>query len=104
VLKVLLPALKFSLVSKMIEEVLCVIEKDGEILLGKKKRGFWEGEVKEECGPMKPRWFNVNEIPYNEMWEDDKYWLPLVLNGQKIKAKFYFENDRLFLSIIDKWK
>ncbi len=28
------------------------------------------------------------------MWPDDKYWLPLVLSGSKIKAEFLFgEND-----------
>ena len=26
-----------------------------------------------ESEEMKPRWFDVDEIPYNQMWADDKY-------------------------------
>lgn len=40
-----------------------------------------------------PMWVNVNEIPYDKMWEDDKEWVPLVLAGYKIKCKFYFSNN-----------
>ena len=32
----------------------------------------WEGEP-EESEEMKPIWFNVEEIPYDQMWQDDKY-------------------------------
>ena len=39
---------------------------------------------------MKPRWFNINEIPYEEMWPDDQYWLPLLLNGKLFRGKFEF--------------
>lgn len=38
-------------------------------------------------------WINVNEIPYDKMWEDDKEWVPLVLAGYKIECKFYFSNN-----------
>ncbi|MGH7234380.1 MAG: DNA mismatch repair protein MutT, partial [Candidatus Saccharimonadales bacterium] len=55
----------------------------------------WEGEPI-ETEEMSPRWFAIKEIPYAEMWADDKYWLPEVLNGRYIKADFYFdENDNL---------
>ncbi len=50
----------------------------------------WEGEPK-ESEEMSPRWFRVKEIPYGEMWEDDRYWLPKVLEGKKLKAKFVFK-------------
>ena len=43
-----------------------------------------------ESEEMKPRWFDVNEIPYNQMWSDDKYWLPMFLNGKNFKGKFSF--------------
>jgi len=29
---------------------------------------------------MMPKWFDLNEIPYSEMWPDDIEWLPRVLN------------------------
>lgn len=44
-----------------------------------------------ESEEMKPQWFNVNEIPYNEMWSDDIYWLPLMLQGKKFKGTFFFD-------------
>ncbi|MCF7872337.1 alpha/beta hydrolase [Candidatus Woesearchaeota archaeon] len=55
----------------------------------------YEGTPK-ETEEMKPKWFNINEIPYDEMWPDDKHWLPLFIEGKKIKAKFKFdENDKV---------
>ena len=45
---------------------------------------------------MNPRWFDTTEIPYEEMWTDDKYWLPLFLEGKKFKGRFLFdENDQV---------
>ena len=38
-------------------------------------------------------WFPVEEIPYNEMWEDDFHWLPLVLEGKDFDGTFYFTED-----------
>ncbi|MEI8248953.1 MAG: 8-oxo-dGTP diphosphatase [Candidatus Taylorbacteria bacterium] len=133
---------------------LCIIVKDGRILLGMKKRGFGEGrwngfggkvepgetiahaahrEVQEEVGitvqkmdevgvlmfefesdpqkvmevhvfkaeeyigeateteEMRPQWFDVNQIPYEQMWSDDAYWLPLLLQGKKFTGTFLFD-------------
>ena len=28
------------------------------------------------------------------MWNDDKYWLPKVLEGRRIKATFYFNESK----------
>lgn len=48
-----------------------------------------EGEVK---------WFKFTEIPYSEMWEDDAYWLPKVINGKKVIGDFVFnEKDEIIL-------
>lgn len=52
----------------------------------------WEGQVV-ESEEMQPVWFNFEDIPYKEMWEDDIYWLPYILSGKKIIASFTFEND-----------
>ena len=134
-----------------------IIEKDGKVLLGMKKRGFGEGkwngfggkpfpgediektaarETHEECGilvrnikkagiidfvfqekqqwdqqvhfflaqqfegapreteEMTPAWFSVDEIPYGQMWPDDKYWLPMMLSGKNFSGTFVFgENN-----------
>jgi len=28
---------------------------------------------------MKPQWWDILEIPYEQMWESDKIWLPRIL-------------------------
>ena len=40
-----------------------------------------------------PRWFTVDAIPYDEMWKDDRLWLPHVLAGRFVKASFLFESS-----------
>jgi len=45
-----------------------------------------------ESEEMKPQWFDIKEIPFNQMWPDDKLWFPLFLEGKKFKGKFLFEN------------
>jgi len=50
----------------------------------------WDGEPT-ESEEMLPKWFNTEAIPFEEMWEDDKFWLPRVLSGKKLKASFIFK-------------
>ncbi|KAL1690837.1 hypothetical protein GGG16DRAFT_54804 [Schizophyllum commune] len=40
----------------------------------------FEGEVI-ETDEMRPAWYSVDDIPYAQMWEDDPYWLPLLVEG-----------------------
>lgn len=54
----------------------------------------WNGEP-EESEEMKPHWFNVKDIPYQSMWDDDKYWLPHILSGKKIDADFVFKEGEI---------
>lgn len=44
-----------------------------------------------ESEEMEPDWFLYDEIPYSQMWGDDKYWLPHVLTGQKFTARFHLD-------------
>ena len=46
-----------------------------------------------ESDEMKPEWFDIDNIPYDKMLPDDKYWLPLILQGKKIKAYFNFDEE-----------
>lgn len=52
----------------------------------------WRGEPS-ESREMIPRWFDVGAIPYDTMWADDVRWLPLVLQGKRVEAKFTFQAD-----------
>ena len=46
-----------------------------------------------ESEEMKPQWFHIDELPYDEMWVDDKYWSPLLFERKKFTAKFLFDAD-----------
>jgi len=52
----------------------------------------WKGEPCESA-EMAPVWYPVKDIPFNQMWQDDAYWLPIVLNGKVILAEFEFGED-----------
>jgi len=53
----------------------------------------WDGEPK-ESEEMNPKWFSINEIPFENMWPDDIFWLPKAVKGNLLKAMFKFgEND-----------
>ena len=55
----------------------------------------WEGEPI-ESEEMMPKWFALNEIPYESMWPDDAYWLPHILQGKKLEADFLFgDGDKI---------
>ncbi len=44
-----------------------------------------------ESEEMKPEWFSVNEIPFEQMWPDDIHWMPFFLAGNKFRGKFLFD-------------
>jgi 8-oxo-dGTP diphosphatase/2-hydroxy-dATP diphosphatase len=59
------------------------------------KTDTFSGEPK-ETEEMKPEWFNVDEIPFANMWPDDIHWMPLFLAGKKFKGAFTFgEGDEI---------
>ena len=42
-----------------------------------------------------PLWTKVSEIPYDKMWEDDRHWLPQMLDGQMFNGRFEFEGEAI---------
>jgi 8-oxo-dGTP diphosphatase/2-hydroxy-dATP diphosphatase len=65
----------------------------------------WEGEPI-ESEEMCPQWYQVDKIPYDDMWPDDIFWLPKVIQGSKLKANFTLGVDDIILNqnikIVDK--
>lgn len=53
----------------------------------------WEGEPV-ESDEIDPTWFDVREIPYDKLWEDDQYWLPYVLVGDFVQGYFHFDGKK----------
>ncbi len=61
----------------------------------------WKGEAV-ESEEMKPEWYNLADIPYDAMWDDDQYWLPKVLAGELVYGEFIFdENDKMTKHMIE---
>lgn len=64
----------------------------------------WDGEIG-ESEEIKPQWFVVDKIPYDKMWEDAQYWLPQVMNGERIKGIFvYGEDDHISKKEVEPFK
>ncbi|MBS3123163.1 NUDIX domain-containing protein, partial [Candidatus Woesearchaeota archaeon] len=52
----------------------------------------WQGNPK-ESEEMSPAWYKYEDIPFSQMWQDDKYWLPLLLQGKQLKGWFTLGQD-----------
>jgi len=50
----------------------------------------FEGELKESPEGML-LWKGLDKIPYDEMWEDDQHWLPLLLRWKSFEGEFYYD-------------
>ena len=48
-----------------------------------------------------PFWCAIEDLPYEEMWEDDIHWLPLALAGTHFKGYFIFDNDKMLSFKLD---
>jgi 8-oxo-dGTP diphosphatase len=42
-----------------------------------------------------PAWYPVDDLPVDEMWDDDRYWLPRLLAGERLEGEFLFRRGRL---------
>lgn len=52
----------------------------------------WQGEIS-ETEELTPSWFNIDNLPFEQMWADAPHWLSRVLAGEKLKADFYYAKD-----------
>ncbi|MBI3632342.1 MAG: 8-oxo-dGTP diphosphatase [Candidatus Vogelbacteria bacterium] len=66
----------------------------------------WDGKPT-ESEEMRPKWFRIPELPFSQMWPDDKFWLPQVLEGKLLRATFKLgESDIIIkkkIEIVDKF-
>ncbi|MCA9869763.1 MAG: 8-oxo-dGTP diphosphatase [Caldilineae bacterium] len=52
----------------------------------------WTGEPVGSA-EISAEWYDLHHIPYDRMWDDDRYWLPQVLAGQHLRATFIYGDD-----------
>ena len=51
-----------------------------------------------------PMWVDLRAIPYDEMWEDDRLWVPLLVAGRRFSGYWIFDGDRMLdyrLDVLD---
>jgi 8-oxo-dGTP diphosphatase len=60
----------------------------------------WSG-IPEDKGEGELKWFKIDEIPLDKMWDDDQYWLPDVLRGGHVHKRFHFNEDSKVIKNID---
>lgn len=51
--------------------------------------------VPTESIEARPIWVPVDEIPYEQMWEDDGIWLPMLLRGELFQGRWIFDGDKM---------
>lgn len=60
----------------------------------------FEGEPTETDEAV-PLWFDLAQLPYEEMWADDPLWLPHVIAVRPFSGRFVFDGDRMLDHSVD---
>ena len=48
-----------------------------------------------------PLWTPVDAIPFDEMWADDRLWIPTMLAGGRFDGRWIFDGDRIVDHVLD---
>ena len=48
-----------------------------------------------ETEEAQPSWHPLDAVPYDEMWEDDRTWLPMLLAGQRFEGTVLINGERV---------
>ena len=54
-----------------------------------------------ETDEATPYWVDVDAIHFDEMWEDDRHWLPLVVAGRRFAGRWIFDGDLMLDHTLD---
>lgn len=68
---------------------------DGHSILGHVYTASAYSGTLQETDEAAPFWVPIDEIPYHNMWADDRIWLPLALSGKPFTGRFLFEGDQM---------
>ncbi len=62
---------------------------------------YQNGEKPQESREMIPKWFPIKSIPYDQMWDDGRYWLPYILAGKSFTADFTYDSDNATVKSVE---
>lgn len=54
----------------------------------------YDGEPQETDEAI-PLWTDLDKIPYERMWEDDRYWIPLMIARTPFNGYFVFDGEHM---------
>ena len=49
----------------------------------------------QETDEAVPHWMDPAALPYEEMWEDDRHWIPGMLEGRSFRGYFRFDGETM---------
>ncbi len=55
----------------------------------------------QETDEAVPLWTPIDRIPYDEMWEDDRYWVPHLLAGRRFDGRWIFDGDGMVDHVLE---
>lgn len=58
----------------------------------------WEGNP-QDSDEIQGRWFNWDDIPYDEAWPDLKYWLPQALAGEFLTGAILYDEHNEIIKV-----
>lgn len=80
---------------------LCFQFSDGTREIGYVYFATYAGGELAECDEARPFWVSRDAIPYENMWEDDRLWLPAALEGRRFDAQFIFDDRKMISSRVE---
>lgn len=54
-----------------------------------------------ETDEAKPFWTEISAIPFDDMWTDDRQWIPWMLDGRPFRGYFHFDGDRMLTGRVE---
>lgn len=52
----------------------------------------WTGNTTDSL-EVSPAWYDIDQLPLDEMWDDERYWLPRVLHGERLTATITYDES-----------
>ena len=57
-----------------------------------------------ETDEARPEWFDTAALPFDQMWEDDRHWLPLLLEGKRFAGTVEVLGERANVPIFTEFR